>query len=214
MWLGWIVLFIVFLEKLMLRSFCFARSLAAVRGCAPTPAVYSTRMFCESTEIDAEKVAEVVEGKGNPTPRRKKRQQVTTSTFKKHFVTKFLRQFVHTKQKLYPVAEVVHLYERRVKFHKRHKEWEENETFKLLRRKERERRHRDVERKYRNWREAKETNNLQKFQAAKELQRDANIQALELLKKTEHLWEFYPDELQDLKYDIRRSHRPYYTRYN
>ena len=42
----------------------------------------------------------------------------------------------------------------------------------------------------------------------------ANVQALEILKKTEHLWEFYPDEMQDLKYDIRRSNRPYYTRYN
>ena len=173
----------------------------------------------QRTYCDAPSDAEVEQGEGDsapgqPTPRRKKRQQVTTTTFKKHYVYKFLKQFVHARQKIYPVAEVVHLYERRVKWHKRHREWEENQTFKLLRRKERETRHRDVERKYKNYRDARDNTKLEKWKAFQDLRAQANIQALEILKKTEHLWEFYPDEMQDLKYDLRRAHRPYYTRYN
>merc|ERR1711879_312913 len=207
-----------FVNSSMLRGGAFslwARSsfLAVPTGSTSLTTFHPTRKYCEANESGEENTA-VIKEKGQPTPRRKKRMQVTSGTFKKHFVKKFLRQFIHTRERLFPVAEVVHLYERRVKFHKRHKEWEENETFKLLRRKEWERRHRDVERKYRNWREARTTNNLQKFQALKDLRTDANIQAFEILKKTEHLWKYYPDEMQDLKYDIRRAHRPYYTRYN
>lgn len=181
----------------------------SVPSVSSLPMLRTQRLYCT-----AEEAPEETKPKGQPTPRRKKRLQVTASVFRRHYVKKFFRQYIHAQDKMFPVAEVVNLYERRVKWHKRVKEWEENETFKLLRRKERETRHRDVERKYKNWKDAKENNNLQKFQAQKELQAKANLQALELLKKTEHLWELYPDEMQDLKYDIRRSHRPYYTRYN
>ena len=193
-----------------------------VSGRVPPAFVAPKRTYCEvqaeeelgeEEQAEDEEQAEIIP-RGQPTERRKKHQQVTTAVFKRHFVSKFLRQFVAARQKIYPVAEVVHLYERRVKWHKRHREWEENQTFKLLRRKERETRHRDVERKYKEYRDARDNSNLEKWQAFQDLRARANIQALEILKKTEHLWEFYPDEMQDLKYDIRRSHRPYYTRYN
>lgn len=151
---------------------------------------------------------------GGPTPRRKKRKQLSSHRVRVHFVRGILRNFLQRRRELFPVAEVVALYERRVKWHKRVTEWKDNQQFKLERKKEREIQRDFVEGSYKKWQKAKQQDILAKQTTKEELQLDANIQALELLMKADHLWERYPDELQDLKYDIRRASRPYYTKFN